>query len=220
MSNSTPVLREQAGIQYQGVQDKSEADPRDSLLNVIVAGNFLRGRTDKPFIVTKANYRAKLGYDPNNKDFVAVEDALKAGASFVWVVRIMSKALFSCAGASDYFSFSRFSFSNNVFDVEVDGNLYGNPDGEQLFSFLDMLKQLDPSFPLEQQNDGFFDINNLTTREVRVRLIPNKQYNRYGDYTIDPEQSNSAYSVDNTTGVISFCLSAKRVISIPVPQPA
>ncbi|KHO16610.1 hypothetical protein NT90_04565 [Acinetobacter baumannii] len=31
----TKVLQEQTGIQYQGVQDKSETDPRDTLSNAI-----------------------------------------------------------------------------------------------------------------------------------------------------------------------------------------
>lgn len=84
----TNVLQEQSGIQYQGVQDKSEADPRDALLNVIITGQFKRGRTDKPFQVTKHDYRAKLGHDPENPDYVAVEDALADGAPFIWVQRI------------------------------------------------------------------------------------------------------------------------------------
>lgn len=84
----TKVLQEQSGIQYGGPQDKSEADPRDSLLNTILAGQFKRGRLDKPFKVTKANYRAKLGHDPANPDYVAVEDALADGAPYVWVQRI------------------------------------------------------------------------------------------------------------------------------------
>lgn len=87
MSNTTKVLREQSGIQFQGVQDKSEADPRDTLSNAVFTGIFKRGRFDKPMKVTSGNIRAKLGYDPSNLAYMAVEDCLKTGVPFVWVQR-------------------------------------------------------------------------------------------------------------------------------------
>jgi hypothetical protein len=87
MSNTTKVLREQSGIQFQGVQDKSEADPRDTLSNAVFVGIFKRGRFDKPMKVTTGNIRAKLGYDPSNLAYMAVEDCLKTGVPFVWVQR-------------------------------------------------------------------------------------------------------------------------------------
>jgi len=58
------VLGAQAGIQYSGVKDKSEADPTVQLLNGVIFGRFKRGRFDKPFKVTSDNIRSKLGYDP------------------------------------------------------------------------------------------------------------------------------------------------------------
>jgi len=84
------VLGAQAGIQYSGVSDKSEADPTVQLLNGVIFGRFKRGRFDKPFKVTSESIRAKLGYDPTNKDYVAVEDALANGAPFVWVIRVLN----------------------------------------------------------------------------------------------------------------------------------
>jgi len=57
----TKVLGAQAGIQYSGVSDKSEADPTVQLLNSVVLGQFKRGRFDKPFKVTSDNIRAKRG---------------------------------------------------------------------------------------------------------------------------------------------------------------
>lgn len=91
MSNTTKVLREQSGIQYQGVQDKSEADPRDTLSNAVFTGIFKRGRLDKPMKVTSGNIRAKLGYDPTNLAYMAVEDCLKTGVPFVYVLRTESE---------------------------------------------------------------------------------------------------------------------------------
>lgn len=84
----TKVLQEQTGIQYSGVQDKSEADPRDSLSNALFTGIFKRGRFDKPFKVTKETLRAKVGYDPENPYYVAVEDALEDGAPYIYLQRI------------------------------------------------------------------------------------------------------------------------------------
>lgn len=89
----TKFLQEQSGVQYQGVQDKSEADPRDSLSNALITGVFKRGRFDKPFKVTKQTLRAKVGYDPENPDYVAVEDALEDGAPCIYLQRIGEMAV-------------------------------------------------------------------------------------------------------------------------------
>ena len=93
----TNVLQEQAGIQYGSVTDKSEADPRDSMNNVLFTGEFKRGRFDQPMKVLASSIRAVLGYDPDNMDYVAIEDALAAGAPFVWVQRIQSTKQLICA---------------------------------------------------------------------------------------------------------------------------
>ena len=82
------ILQGQAGIQYGAVTDKSGADPRDSLNNVFFTGQFKRGRFDKPMKIHSGNVRAMLGYDPENKDYVAIEDALATGVPFVWVQRV------------------------------------------------------------------------------------------------------------------------------------
>lgn len=89
----TKVLQEQTGIQYSGVQDKSEADPRDSLSNALFLGIFKRGRFDKPFKVTKETLRAKIGYDPENPYYIAVEDALEDGAPYIYLQRIGEMAI-------------------------------------------------------------------------------------------------------------------------------
>ncbi len=91
----TKTLGEQSGIQYQGVQDKSEADPRDTLINTYFAGQFKHGPFNKPFKVTRENIRAKLGYDPDNLVYQAIEDCLAQGVPFVWVMRT-AKAKASC----------------------------------------------------------------------------------------------------------------------------
>lgn len=93
---TTKVLQNQAGIQFQGVKDKSEANPTEALVVALIAGKFKRGRLDKPFKITKENVRAKLGYDPQNPDYVAIEDALTDGAPFIYVQRVASDVSNAC----------------------------------------------------------------------------------------------------------------------------
>ena len=87
----TKILGAQAGIQSSGVKDNSEADTTVQLFNAIIFGQFKRGRFDKPFKVTLENIRAKLGYDPDNKSYIAVEDTLRMGAAYIWVQRLINK---------------------------------------------------------------------------------------------------------------------------------
>lgn len=113
------VLREQAGIQYDKVTDKSEADPRDSLVNALFTGEFKRGRFDTPFKVTLENIRAVLGYEPENMVYVAIEDALKAGAPFIWVMRIEGNLM--CTSVSYWYKGWVFQFNDeSVFNDEND----------------------------------------------------------------------------------------------------
>lgn len=217
MADSTQVLREQAGIQYSGPQDKSEADPRDTLLTTIITGQFKRGRLDKPFMVTKANYRAKLGHDPKNLDYVAVEDALFAGAPFVWVMCLAAgkaAAGFSCAGATPSFHFHSFI---GHWDIQVNNRLYINSENLNTDSFINTLVSQHPDFPISSSFDGFLDIFNEVRTETRVHLIP-----REGSatlFTVKEPQDNKAYFYDQSTGIFSFCLAAFIPPVIGVPQP-
>lgn len=92
----TKILQEQAGIQYAGVLDKSESNRPDSLANFLFVGEFKRGQMNMPVKVTKENIRALLGHDPENPHYCAVEDALRTGAPFVWVQRVI------LAGSGEY----------------------------------------------------------------------------------------------------------------------
>lgn len=82
------TLGSAVGIQYQGVIDKSEGTDLPSLANGVIVGKFKRGRMDKPFKVTAANYQALLGRDPSNPSYLAVEDAFKRGVSEVSILRV------------------------------------------------------------------------------------------------------------------------------------
>lgn len=84
----TKVLGAAPGIQYQGFIDQSETPQAASGVVGLVVGTFKRGRVDKPFIVTQESIRARLGYQPENPSYQAVQDALDIGAPVVWVQRV------------------------------------------------------------------------------------------------------------------------------------
>ena len=86
------TLGSAAGVQYQGVIDKTETDSLPSLSNGVITGRFKRGRMDKPFKVTAKNYQALLGRDPSNPNYLAVEDAFKRGISEISILRTGSSA--------------------------------------------------------------------------------------------------------------------------------
>ena len=81
-------LGEAAGIQYSGFTGSEELNP-NAMSYALFIGVFKRGRTDKPFLVTRDNIRAKLGYDPKNPAYIAVQDALDVdGVASVYVLRV------------------------------------------------------------------------------------------------------------------------------------
>lgn len=81
------ILGSAVGIQRQDVIDNTESTVLPSLANGVIMGRFKRGRMDKPFKVTSANYRNLLGHDPSNPNYMAVEDAFKRGISEVSILR-------------------------------------------------------------------------------------------------------------------------------------
>ena len=89
---NSKTLGSAAGVQYQGVIDNSEGTNLPSLANGVIIGKFKRGRMDKPFKVTASNYKALLGHDPSNPNYLAVEDAFKRGISEVSILRTGGKS--------------------------------------------------------------------------------------------------------------------------------
>jgi hypothetical protein len=88
MENITEILGAAPGIQWQGEKDNSQT-PSTNAMNVgIVVGRFKRGRTDKPFLVSASTIQKRLGYDPTNFDYMAVQDVLDLGVPSVWVQRV------------------------------------------------------------------------------------------------------------------------------------
>lgn len=85
MTYSTDNLKNEAGIQFDEVILIGEDDKP---VVGLIAGQFKRGRMDKPMTVTLENIRSVLGYDPRNPDYVAIVDVLNFGIPSVQVMRI------------------------------------------------------------------------------------------------------------------------------------
>lgn len=82
------ILGAAAGIQYQGVIDKSEGTVLPALSNGVIIGRFKRGYTGKVFTVTANSYKTVLGHDPSNPSYMAVADLFSRGVSEVGVLRV------------------------------------------------------------------------------------------------------------------------------------
>ena len=102
MTNITPILAQEAGIQYQGVEDRSSKTGAYPIIGMIT-GTFKRGRYDKPMTITLENIKAQLGHEPNNPYYITVLDTLMSGVPSVQVVRVKSGggSTISCAGATN-----------------------------------------------------------------------------------------------------------------------
>jgi hypothetical protein len=84
------VLGEAVGIQLRAVENKSGLAVIGRLTNGLIIGKFMRGRTDKPMLIDQKTIRGRLGFEPNNPFYQAVQDALDTGIPSVWVLRVTS----------------------------------------------------------------------------------------------------------------------------------
>ena len=87
MPEITTVLGNEPGIQYDRPNDKTGGTGTAPINNAIV-GKFKRGRIDQMMNITKQNIRGMLGFEPENPDYVAVQDALDTNVPSVKVLRI------------------------------------------------------------------------------------------------------------------------------------
>ena len=86
--NTTKILGEAVGIQYQGVEDRSGTALGSSLTDSVIIGRFKRGIVDKAMLINQSNLRGMLGYDPANPDYIAVQACLDMGVPSVQVIRV------------------------------------------------------------------------------------------------------------------------------------
>lgn len=83
----TKVLENEVGVQFDRVKDNTGSTGA-APINSVITGSFKRGRTDKQMQITQSNIKAVLGYEPDNPDYVAVQDALNTGIPYVNVMRV------------------------------------------------------------------------------------------------------------------------------------
>lgn len=88
LMNTTQIIGEAPGIQYQRKTDKTETKTNQSLTDTIIIGRFMRGRFDAPMTIHKGNIRGELGYEPNSPDYRCVQDVLDRGVPSVQVLRV------------------------------------------------------------------------------------------------------------------------------------
>lgn len=103
MPHITKVLGQEAGLQFQGVKDKTGSTGQ-SPVNGVLVGSFKRGRLDQTMTVTLGNINAMLGYEPDNPDYVTVLDYLNTGVPSVQVLRLVSQDLQPCNPTSVFFT--------------------------------------------------------------------------------------------------------------------
>lgn len=205
----TKVLGNQTGIQHQGVQDKSEADPRDALLNVVFTGNFKRGRMDRPFKVTPHDYRAKLGHDPENQAYSAIEDALTDGAPFVWVQRVGANA--SGSHKIDILPDLQYSAPEREqsiwWTLEIDNEFVTDNIGDDGDLLEEYLKSNSSTLGITGEytdSPSKITLTNLTNNRKFVRLIPSILYKSEMSFS-----GNGTVSI-GSDGTISFWLEANE----------
>lgn len=87
MTQTVNVLGQSVAVQFSGIEDRSGTAPINGNSNGLIVGSFRRGRIDKPMYITNNNIRSELGYEPSNRYYQAVQNALD-DFSFVWVMRV------------------------------------------------------------------------------------------------------------------------------------
>lgn len=85
----TTILGPEVGVQYQGVQDKTNIQQYGNQSNLLmIVEGIPRGLTDKVMTITGENMVAKLGRQKDNLYLQAVGDALNTGVPSVAVLRV------------------------------------------------------------------------------------------------------------------------------------
>jgi len=188
--NTTKILGEAVGIQSRGVVDKTEAQTRERLTSAMIVGRFMRGRTDKPMTIHQGNIRGQLGYEPNNLDYIAVQDCLDTGFPSIQVLRIGIQGAggtqISCDGATSIlnlltsqpaapleYEYWRFEVSDAITgQVYSMVNNLNRLETESLGQSLERLKSVNCplSFSQTAEPNFFMVIQNTSNQDVRIKI--------------------------------------------------
>lgn len=203
----TKILGDAVGIQRQDVIDKSETTVLPSLNNGVIAGHFKRGRMDKPFKVTSANYRSLLGHDPSNASYLAVEDCFKQGVSEISVLRVGQVGGAGGGGGgggatdwgllprvSSVSIFNKDGYMNGsylYFSIEINGVLY-NAEKLDLSNYDNLSVELRDLVSFSLDSGGTMYVSaNVDNTELKVRLSPSEEQKVYSkDFYTSPWDEN------------------------------
>lgn len=87
--HTTTILGQEVGIQYQGVQDKTNLQQFGNQSNLLmIVENLPRGRDDKIINISDENLVSALGREKDNLYLQAVQDAVFTGVPSVAVLRV------------------------------------------------------------------------------------------------------------------------------------
>ena len=222
MPHITKVLENEVGVQFDRVKDNT-GSTGTAPINGMIIGQFKRGRTDKPMIITSANLKATLGYDPDNPDFVAVQDALKTNIPYISVMRVVSgtnETIEGCEGATNSATIS--VATNDSYDLKINGEIFhsgfipiGEEDSELNLApnqpFTIIVHPRDPMVePILKREISF--INFLKPfMQIELSLSPGIEHVQHGYFTPIDQPNKSIqylYYSDFAMGYsqINFCL--------------
>lgn len=200
--NTTKILGEAVGIQSQGIVDKTETQTNEGLTSALIIGRFKRGRIDKPMTIHQGNIRGQLGYEPNNIDYIAVQDCLDTGVPSIQVLRVgatSNGSLISCAGATSVMSFS---YIAGVWDVYVDDMetpfATGNIGAVLSALSLAYLNRINADY------DGVMMLENIDNVPHRLKFIP------VSNTSYTPNLGDNPTFVDDGNGGFYFCLNPQQ----------
>ncbi|WP_235985090.1 hypothetical protein [Acinetobacter baretiae] len=191
---TTKILGEAVGIQWQGVQDRTQGQPSSNGVPLLV-GSFKRGRIDKPMIIHNGNIKSELGYEPNNADYIAVQSMLDLGVPSVNVLRVSNVQDTGCVNPIRVFEMPGDSdgmYWSAISAFELNGVMYKVPNDSraamQLIAIEQIRKRID--YP-----EGGWDwqyviqINNLTSKNMKVKLYINGNLSE--EFCLLPSSTNS-----------------------------
>ncbi|WP_417212042.1 hypothetical protein [Acinetobacter venetianus] len=123
MSYVTTQLGDESGIQYRGVEDKTNINQIGNMANMLMlVEDVPRGRLDQAMTITQENKDALLGKEKGNLYLQAVEDALNTGVPSIQVMRIKSSSGCAAVGfvkdPNDFPLFPNVSLSTNFSVVD------------------------------------------------------------------------------------------------------
>ena len=185
----TKILDAAVGVQRGDVIDKSETTVLPSLNNGVIAGHFKRGRMDKPFKVTSANYRSLLGHDPSNPSYLAVEDCFKQGVSELSILRTGSTSGGAGGDAIDWDSLPVLPMVNindlgmmrptdyynkSYGSIEVNGVVYGRLKDIGLEELLEQTPELGSKVSMLFGSSGYFMVtpNDTQSEVLNIKITP------------------------------------------------